>query len=348
MYLIFSFCIAMLSCFLTISWLRRSNLAKAVIDLPNHRSLHTRPTPKVGGVGIAAGVIFSITVSSIFSAFDSHILVSTLIAFAALVGISILDDATQLTVKVRLSLHLLIVLIWIIWCFSVAQLSTSRQLAPLSIAAITLLVTLGIVWATNLFNFMDGSDGLAGCMALLGFTAYGIAASMVGDFTLFAICICACGAILSFLYFNWPAAKVFMGDSGSIPLGFLAAAIGTIGVFRGYWPADFPLMLFAMFWVDATFTLVVRYAKGRKLGEPHRDHWYQKAIQSGNTHQKVLLIHVICNIVVCGLALFSLKHAVTEVLALRTFIIGLVLSIALGFGVWAEGQYKSFRSIQIK
>jgi UDP-GlcNAc:undecaprenyl-phosphate/decaprenyl-phosphate GlcNAc-1-phosphate transferase len=338
----------MLSCFLTISWLRRSSVAKAVIDLPNHRSLHTRPTPKVGGIGIAAGIILSITVSSIFSPIGSSMLSPTLFAFAALVGISTLDDATQLTVKVRLSLHLLIVLTWIIWCFALSQLHASRQLTPVSIAAITLIVTLGIVWATNLFNFMDGSDGLAGCMALLGFTSYGIAASMAGDITLFAICICACGAILSFLYFNWPAAQVFLGDSGSIPLGFLAAAIGTIGVFRGHWPADFPLMLFAMFWIDATYTLVIRLIRGRKLGEPHRDHWYQKAIQSGNTHQKVLLIHVICNTVICALALCSLKHAVTEVLALRTFIIGLVIAIAFGFGFWAESQYKNFRSIRIK
>jgi UDP-GlcNAc:undecaprenyl-phosphate/decaprenyl-phosphate GlcNAc-1-phosphate transferase len=239
MYLIFSFLVAMISCFLMINWLRRSNLAKTVIDIPNHRSLHVHPTPKVGGIGIAVGIICSVTIAHIFFEIRSEILVPTMLAFAGLVGISILDDAIQLPVKVRLSLHLLIVLNWVIWCIALNPLSFLSQLGPMQIVSLTLLLTLGIVWATNLFNFMDGSDGLAGCMALFGFVTYSIAASVAGDNKLSLICICACGAILSFLYFNWPAAKVFMGDSGSIPLGFLAAAIGTIGVFRGYWPADF-------------------------------------------------------------------------------------------------------------
>jgi UDP-GlcNAc:undecaprenyl-phosphate/decaprenyl-phosphate GlcNAc-1-phosphate transferase len=348
MYLTVSFCVAMISCFLTIRWLRLSGLAKAVIDIPNHRSLHTHPTPKVGGIGIATGILSSLLITCFYSQIDLKVLLPTFVAFGAFVGISVLDDARQLTVKVRLSFHLLVVLIWILWSFSVSPSSVLRQLPPLNLVASTLLITLGIVWATNLFNFMDGSDGLAGSMALLGFAAYSIAASLAGDYALVSICICVCGSTIGFLYFNWPVAKVFLGDSGSIPLGFLAASIGTYGVFQGSWPADFPLMLFAMFWIDATCTLVTRSIRGRKLSEAHRDHWYQKAIKGGSSHQKVLVIHLICNFIICGLALYSLKFGLNETISDRALIILIVIAIALGFGFWAEIKYKNFRSIQFK
>jgi UDP-GlcNAc:undecaprenyl-phosphate/decaprenyl-phosphate GlcNAc-1-phosphate transferase len=348
MYLILSFLIATLSCFLTILWLQHSKLAKTVIDRPNHRSLHTDPTPKVGGIGIATGFIASVVVVSLFVKLSLNILLPTLLAYTVLACVSAVDDAVKLSIRVRLTLHFLVALIWLTWCFALPQPSIPKWPLLLHIVSISVVIAFGMVWATNLFNFMDGADGLAGSMALLGFASYGIASSVVGDKTLLFLCVCTCGALVSFLYFNWPAAKVFLGDSGSIPLGFLAAAIGTVGVFLEHWPVDFPLMLFAMFWVDATFTLAQRFIKGRRLGEAHRDHWYQKAIQGGNSHRKVLIIHLMCNIVICGLALYSLKPDVTATLAPRTFIIGMVMAITLGFGVWAQKEYKNFRSIQIE
>jgi UDP-GlcNAc:undecaprenyl-phosphate/decaprenyl-phosphate GlcNAc-1-phosphate transferase len=348
MYLITAFFVGMLVCFLTTKAVNHSRFASLVIDIPNYRSLHLRPTPRTGGIGISAGLIFSVVVTECLFHNGIATLIPTLLAFAALVGISIVDDAKQLTAKIRLSFHLVVILAWFAGSDLLLVNSSLKGLTGPSMALLSVVVVLGIAWATNLFNFMDGSDGLAGCMALVAFATYAAAVPETGDRSLTLMCVAACGALLSFLYFNWPKASIFLGDSGSISLGFLGAAIGTIGVFKGYWAADFPLMIYAMFWVDATFTLVSRYFKGKKLGVSHRDHWYQRAIQGGNSHLKILTIHLLCNIVICALAVYSLKSKTYETHIPNTLIIVLILLIAFGFGIWAEIQHKNRSPRQTK
>jgi UDP-N-acetylmuramyl pentapeptide phosphotransferase/UDP-N-acetylglucosamine-1-phosphate transferase len=143
---------------------------------------------------------------------------------------------------------------------------------------------------TNLYNFMDGSDGLAGGMALFGFGMLALGAWMNHNETLAVLNLCIAAAALGFLFFNFPPAKLFMGDAGSIPLGFLAAAMGLLGWQQGSWGIWFPLLVFSPFIADASVTLTKRTLRGVKITEAHREHYYQRAIQMGWTHRNMAFL----------------------------------------------------------
>jgi UDP-N-acetylmuramyl pentapeptide phosphotransferase/UDP-N-acetylglucosamine-1-phosphate transferase len=138
-----------------------------------------------------------------------------------------------------------------------------------------------IAWVTNLFNFMDGADGLAGGMAAIGFAACAWAAIHSGDTALAGTCAAIASASVGFLRWNFPPARVFLGDAGSIPLGFLAAALGAYGAVRGTWSLAFPVMVFSPFIVDATVTLLRRLVGGEKVWRAHRSHYYQRLVLAG-------------------------------------------------------------------
>jgi UDP-N-acetylmuramyl pentapeptide phosphotransferase/UDP-N-acetylglucosamine-1-phosphate transferase len=141
----------------------------------------------------------------------------------------------------------------------------------------------------NLYNFMDGSDGLAGGMALIGFTGYGIGAMLASDAPLATTCFVVAGAAAGFLIHNFHPARVFLGDAGSIPLGLLAGALGLLGHTRGHWPAWFPVLVFAPFVLDATVTLLRRLLRGERIWQAHRAHYYQRLVMSGFGHRRTAL-----------------------------------------------------------
>ncbi|HLP97538.1 MAG TPA: glycosyltransferase family 4 protein [Sideroxyarcus sp.] len=248
----------------------RSKLGKAMQDVPNARSLHTRPTPRIGGVALLAGVM-----SGWMLMLDSLTWWVTL-PLLGLFVVSLADDMRNLPVRQRLLVHLLAAAILVVGSGVFAQQNF----------AISLVVLLLTVWMTNLFNFMDGSDGLAGGMALFGFGFYGIAA--LEQHAIFALLnFTVAAAALGFLIHNFHPAKIFMGDAGSIPLGFLAMAMGFWGWQQGCWGMWFPLLVFSPFIVDATVTLVRRTLRGARITEAHREHYYQRAVQMGWSHRKV-------------------------------------------------------------
>jgi UDP-N-acetylmuramyl pentapeptide phosphotransferase/UDP-N-acetylglucosamine-1-phosphate transferase len=136
---------------------------------------------------------------------------------------------------------------------------------------------------------MDGSDGLAGGMALIGFSIYGAAAWLAGsaEFALVNFSIAAAAA--AFLVFNFHPARIFLGDAGAVPLGFLAAALGMIGWLQRDWAWWFPVLVFAPFIADASVTLVRRLLRREKVWQAHRDHYYQKLVRLGWGHRKTAL-----------------------------------------------------------
>jgi UDP-N-acetylmuramyl pentapeptide phosphotransferase/UDP-N-acetylglucosamine-1-phosphate transferase len=141
----------------------------------------------------------------------------------------------------------------------------------------------------NLYNFMDGSDGLAGGMALIGFSIYGAAAWLAGsaEFALVNFSIAAAAA--AFLVFNFHPARIFLGDAGAVPLGFLAAALGMIGWLQHDWTWWFPVLVFSPFIVDASVTLARRLLRREKVWQAHRDHYYQRLVQLGWGHAKTAI-----------------------------------------------------------
>ncbi|APV49222.1 hypothetical protein BWI17_05715 [Betaproteobacteria bacterium GR16-43] len=240
----------------------RSGAARWLVDRPNERSLHQVPTPRIGGLGVMAGALP-------FALYFAGGRYGVALACAAvLCALSAVDDWRSLPVRVRLPAHI------------VAAIVSVLALGPLATGVAVLLV-IAVVWMTNLYNFMDGADGLAGSMAVTGFGAYAIAAGFSGALPLAAMSAAIASAAAGFLAFNAPPARVFLGDAGSVPLGFLAAILGIHGVLEGAWPGWFPVLVFSPFIVDATLTIVRRGARGARVWQAHREHGYQRLVLAG-------------------------------------------------------------------
>lgn len=253
------------------------------IDEPNHRSLHQVAVPRSGGVGILAGIVVSLMAAPPPMALW--------IALGGLVGVSLLDDFRPLPARIRFLVQL-VAAAAAIW----AMMPSGWGIAGY------LFAVLCILWMTNLYNFMDGANGLAGGMAVFGFAAYALAASLAGqsDLAIWSACIAAAAA--GFLIFNFDPARIFMGDAGSIPLGFLAAVLGLQGVWLDAWPAWFPLLVFSVFVVDATVTLLRRALRGDKVWLAHREHYYQRLIRSGWSHRRLALMAYLLMLATVGSA----------------------------------------------
>jgi len=249
-----------------------SGAARWLLDRPNARSLHATPTPRCGGLGLIAGVAAAWWWSD--TGFDTAIG----LALAALVLVSLFDDLRGAPVLVRFPVHL-----------AAAGVAAWTVLGPQQPLLMLLMVALAIAWMTNLYNFMDGADGLAGGMTLIGFGTYAVAAAIAGDFGFAAANAAIAGAAGGFLLYNFPPARVFMGDAGAIPLGFLAATFGVLGSARGNWPWWFGVLVFAPFIIDASVTLARRLLRRARVWQAHREHYYQRLVRGGWTHRRTML-----------------------------------------------------------
>lgn len=274
---------------IVITFLLRSRFSQLIQDVPNERSLHDRVVPRTGGIGLLLGVMAG-------WAWSYGTLVWWLVVpLLGLFVISILDDKYTLSVKQRLWVHLAAAALLVWGAGVVVQHGVFW----------TAMVFFFAVWMINLYNFMDGSDGLAGGMALFGFACYGIAALLAQDENLAWANFTIAAAAMGFLLFNFHPASIFMGDAGSIPLGFLAVAMGVWGVQRGDWFVWFPIVVFSPFIVDASVTLMKRTLRGVKITEAHREHYYQRAIQMGAGHRNVALFEYGLMLFVGVLALWA-------------------------------------------
>jgi UDP-N-acetylmuramyl pentapeptide phosphotransferase/UDP-N-acetylglucosamine-1-phosphate transferase len=265
--------ISALVSFLLIYILLTRKFINKIQDVPNERSLHSTPVPRIGGLGLIAGVLCG------WAMLFNTLLWWQVLPLLGLFVVSLLDDLHSLPVKHRLLMHLIAAAIVVVGSGIFAQQGV----------VIAAGMFIFIVWMINLYNFMDGSDGLAGGMALIGFGMYGLGALLAYNTTLALLSFCVVTAAASFLYYNFYPAKIFMGDAGSISLGFLAALMGLMGWQQGSWAAWFPVLVFSPFIVDASTTLLKRALRGVKVTEAHREHYYQRLIQMGLGHRKVAL-----------------------------------------------------------
>jgi UDP-N-acetylmuramyl pentapeptide phosphotransferase/UDP-N-acetylglucosamine-1-phosphate transferase len=247
--------------------------AMRAADRPNERSLHDAPRPRVGGIGVMLAAL----PWAVWHAPGPLQVIAGCAAALALV--SALDDLKSLPAAVRLAAHLAAAAIAVIALVPGAHW-------PLAVSA---AVVLAIAWMANLYNFMDGADGLAGGMAVIGNGACAIAAAQAGFPALAIACAALASAAAGFLAWNFPPARVFLGDAGSIPLGFLAGALGLAGYLAGAWPAWFPVLVFSPFIVDATVTFLRRAARREPVWRAHRSHWYQRLVLAGWPHRRTAL-----------------------------------------------------------
>lgn len=289
-------------------------------DIPNDRSLHTEPIPRVGGVAIMAGILSGWILMVNYWAWW------IVLPMLGLFALSLVDDVRGLPAKVRLMGHFVAAMI---------------VLAGAGVQWFWLLpVLLFVVWMTNLFNFMDGSDGLAAGMAFFGFSFYGIAGLMHGNEAFAMMCFTIGAAALGFLYHNFHPARVFMGDAGSIPLGFLAGAFGVWGWQQEIWPFWFPVLIFSPFVVDATSTLLKRARRREKLTEAHRDHYYQHLVQMGWGHRNTAVAEYTLMLLAGGTALWGISLDAQA----QGNLLAWWVAIYLGLMMWVNRQWRKHKA----
>jgi UDP-N-acetylmuramyl pentapeptide phosphotransferase/UDP-N-acetylglucosamine-1-phosphate transferase len=272
-------------------WLLRRAAPALPRDVPNARSLHASPVPRAGGYAIWLGFL---PAALAFAPDFPTGIAGWLPAWVALVFVSGRDDAREVGVAARLTVHGLAAL-WAATALTLAPVAAPGAGIAQSVA-IAAGIALVIAWSTNLYNFMDGIDGLAGTMGAVGFGAYGLATvfdlpaggAAVGSAPAF---LALAAAIVPFLAVNLPRATMFLGDVGAVPLGYLAAAFGAAGVVEHAWAPWFPLLVFLPFIADATLTLARRMLRGERLWEGHRGHYYQRLVQLGAGHVGVLGVY---------------------------------------------------------
>ncbi|MDH4088419.1 MAG: glycosyltransferase family 4 protein [Nitrospira sp.] len=281
---------------------------------PNDRTLHSTPTPQTGGLAVIVSVVIALLAAASVLALvqpsqpllpkgvasgSLWIVVSMLLVFT----VSFIDDCIGLPASLRLGVQAAAAFIII----SGVGLTLSSIPIPggltieLGLAAIPVSALL-LIWMANLYNFMDGMDGFAGGMTFwgFGFLAY------FGWQTHFPVMLIistfvAMGA-LGFLMHNFPPARIFMGDAGSITLGFLAGTFMILGVRDGIFDLWVPIMIFSPFIADATATLLRRALLRKRIWEAHREHYYQRVVLSGWSHRRTVLAEYGIMILCGGLA----------------------------------------------
>jgi len=271
-------------------------IKKSLVAKVTDRSSHSVPTPHGGGIAVA--VIWFAGISYLFFMND----INSSLYFALMIGVvisvvSYFDDLFELSAMFRLVAQTLVALLGLYYLGGLHEIdllffSLENQFLT------NIFAFLMVIWFINLYNFLDGIDGYAGSEAVF----LGLAGFLLFGGSHFLVLIVA---VLGFLVWNWHKAKIFMGDVGSTLLGY-NVAIFTIYYANsesssGMW---IWIILFGLFWFDATLTLFRRKLKGEKLSQAHRKHAYQRLVQSGWAHDRVVLFSILVNVLLFGLIYF--------------------------------------------
>ena len=302
----------------------------SILAHPNERTLHAMPTPQTGGLAVIGSVVIGlILVASLLAITQPSkavlpkgvasgslwIVLSMLLVFV----VSFIDDCIGLPASLRLSVQAAAA------CIVIAGVGLTVSAIPipggptihLGLAAVPVSALL-LVWMANLYNFMDGMDGFAGGMTFWGFGFLAYLGWQAQFPVMLIISTFVSMGALGFLMHNFPPARIFMGDAGSITLGFLAGTLMILGVRDRLFEIWVPIMIFSPFIVDATITLVKRVLRGKRIWEAHRDHYYQRVVLSGWSHRRTVLAEYGVMILCGGLAV-AYHHSTDNV---RVIILG--------------------------
>ena len=308
-----TYIILFLFSFVLTFYIKKIAIEKSLVDIPNDRSSHTTATPHGGGIAIA--VTWFIGISYLYYINDiNSSLYYALLAGVIISVVSYLDDLYELSAKLRLLTQTLVAIIGLYFLGGLEKIdviifSIENQIFT------NIFAFFMIVWFINLYNFLDGIDGYAGSEAVFlgaaGFLLFG------GSHFLVLVVV-----VLGFLIWNWHRAKIFMGDVGSTLLGY------NVAIFTIYYSNQESsnlwiwIILFGLFWFDATLTLYRRYKNREKLSLAHKKHAYQRLTQSGWIHSKVVIYSILVNVV-----LFCFVYFISNILI--AFFVSLMLLYAI-------------------
>lgn len=303
--IILTICALVISVILTRQFCKPNSPAY-ILDHPNERSLHERSTPRGGGLAILITILICGAAVSLFH--PAHGLAEIALSILVVGIVSFLDDRYSVPPIYRFLAHGIAAAVILYGGFSLQKLEILGATWHWSYAAGSLLSVLFIVWMINLYNFMDGIDGFAGGMAVSGFGVLAVMGWMAEHNAFFAISLIIATASAGFLVFNFPPAKIFMGDVGSSTLGLLAAAFSIWGARDGIFPFWVAILIFSPFILDATVTLLRRLIQGEFVWKAHKSHYYQKLAQAGWGHRKTVLLEYAV-MIGCGITALSCVRA---------------------------------------
>ena len=285
------FCLTTVLTFL----IRKLALQKNIIDSPNARSSHTLPTPRGGGLAIVI-IWFGILTYFYFKKDIEHNLFYALLSGVVLAVVSLVDDIINLSPKIRLLAQILTALLALYFLkgFQLFQIESQILFWIFTICAF-----IGIIWFINLYNFLDGIDAYASQEAILVLLGFAI---LIPSHNIFIALIVI---ILGFLVWNWPQAKIFMGDVGSTQLGFILVVFAIYYHNKEQVNIVNWLILTSVFWFDATYTLFMRWKNKEQLSKAHKKHAYQRLVQAGWLHQKISVYAILLNILLVGITYFN-------------------------------------------
>lgn len=272
--------------FVLTAMIRAYAVRNELLDRPNERSSHSVPTPRGGGLAIVATAAAGLAVCASLNIIEVRHAVTLASGMIVLGIVGWLDDTRSLRAEFRLAVHLAVAC-WTLYRFGgLTAIRTGDHSLHLG-AAGYLLGALGLVWSINLFNFMDGIDGLAGSQATIIFASGSVLFLSGGNLSLAAVSALLTGASAGFLAWNWPPAKIFMGDVGSGAIGYMVAGLAIASENEHSVPLLVFLILGALFVADATVTVIRRTTRGGRIIQAHRDHAYQRLSRAWGNHRSV-------------------------------------------------------------
>jgi len=269
--------------------LRRYALAKSLLDVPNERSSHSIPTPRGGGISIVVTFLAGLFYLWATNLLNDEVFIALSGAgiFVAIIGF--IDDHGHIAARWRLLGHFSAACWIVFWLGGLPLLVIFGHSVDIGWVG-HLFVVFVLVWLLNLYNFMDGIDGIAGVEALSTTLVAGLLyLAMFDNQDMSSLCLLMFAAVIGFLIWNFPPAKIFMGDAGS---GFLGLMLGALALYSAHVDASMLwvwLILLGVFIVDATYTLLRRLLRGEKIYEAHRSHAYQYASRKYGSHRVVTL-----------------------------------------------------------
>lgn len=283
-------------------------------DFPNKRSSHSKPTLKIGGL-----LIFLILVPIGFFSnyfYSPASLACLLIIFL----ISFIDDLIHVSNLLRLVTHFIVAFIFIVFL-------------PINDFYLIIFFTISLVWITNLYNFMDGIDGLSIFMTIVGFSSLAIQFYLnhFNDFVYLPLLLVI--TIFPYIFFNFYKSKIFLGDAGAASIGFLAGSVGLVGWVNNVWPIWFPTLIFSTFGADATLTVLIKLINKKNPLLPHKEYFFHKLIDLGlgkKTTATVYLFFMVLSSLL-GFVMINLDHLSINLIFYSYMSILLILLILIHF-----------------
>lgn len=280
-----------------LTWvLRRYALASSLMDIPNERSSHSVPTPRGGGVAIVLSFLAVLPVLGVMQWLPWPFVIGIVGAGAGVAVLGFLDDHGHIAARWRLLGHFSSAAWALYWLGGLPPLVLFGFSLDLGVIG-HILAAVYIVWLLNLYNFMDGIDGVASVEAICVCAGGALLYVLLGQPALALVPVLLAAAVAGFLCWNFPPARIFMGDAGS---GFLGLILAVLSLQAAWFKAELLwswVILLGVFVVDATFTLLRRLLRGDKVYEAHRSHAYQYASRQFGAHRPVTLAVLLINLV---------------------------------------------------